>query len=119
MVYQTKRLELKILTEAAADMVLQFYLDNQEVFEEYETDRPQQFYTEPFQRMLLQCEYNLAVGSMSRGIQIKWLGRYRSMTLNGGFTSPVKWGTNLMSGIGAGDMPGKAYLRAYRLCLKR
>lgn len=61
MVYQTKRLELKILTEAAADMVLQFYLDNQEVFEEYETDRPQQFYTEPFQRMLLQCEYNLAV----------------------------------------------------------
>ena len=32
MVYQTKRLELKILTEAAADMVLQFYLDNQEVF---------------------------------------------------------------------------------------
>ena len=50
MSYRTKRLELKILTDTAAAQVLQFYLDNQEIFEEFETDRPQQFYTEPFQK---------------------------------------------------------------------
>ena len=61
MSYRTKRLELKILTDTAAAQVLQFYLDNQEIFEEFETDRPQQFYTEPFQKIILQSEYNLAV----------------------------------------------------------
>lgn len=65
MSYQTERLELKILTDTAAAQVLQFYLDNQEVFEEYETDRPQQFYTEPFQKLLLQSEYNLAIKQAS------------------------------------------------------
>lgn len=65
MSYQTERLELKILTDTAAAQVLRFYLDNQEVFEEYETDRPQQFYTEPFQKLLLQSEYNLAIKQAS------------------------------------------------------
>lgn len=61
MAYQTKHLELKILDDTKAEQVLKFYLDNQEIFEEYETDRPPQFYTEDFQRLLLESEYNLAV----------------------------------------------------------
>lgn len=61
MEYQTERLELKILTDTKAGQVLKFYLDNQEIFEEYETDRPPQFYTEEFQKLLLESEYNLAV----------------------------------------------------------
>lgn len=65
MIYQTERLELKILTDTAAPQVLQFYLDNQEIFEEYETDRPQQFYTRNFQKNLLHCEYNMAVKQTS------------------------------------------------------
>lgn len=61
MEYETKRLELKILPDTAAFQVLRFYLDNQEIFEKYETDRIPNFYTEKFQKMLLQSEYNLAV----------------------------------------------------------
>lgn len=61
MTYQTERLELNIVTDTKAEQVLKFYLDNQEIFEEYETDRPPQFYTEEFQKLLLQNEYNLAV----------------------------------------------------------
>lgn len=61
MTYQTERLELKIVTDEAASQVLQFYLDNQEIFERYEVDRMHNFYTEKFQKTLLQCEYNLAV----------------------------------------------------------
>ncbi len=64
MAYQTKRLELKILDDTKAGQVLEFYLDNQEIFEEYETDRPPQFYTEDFQRLLLEGEYNLIVKGM-------------------------------------------------------
>ena len=59
--YETQRLELKVLPNTAAAQVLQFYLDNQKIFEKYETDRPKQFYTEKYQKTLLQCEYNLAV----------------------------------------------------------
>ena len=65
MTYRTKRLELKILDDTASAKVLQFYLDNREVIEKYETERPSQFYTEEFQKMLLQGEYNLAVKQKS------------------------------------------------------
>ena len=65
MTYQTERLELKILDDTACARVLQFYLDNREMIEQYETDRPPQFYTEQFQKMLLQGEYNLAVKQKS------------------------------------------------------
>lgn len=61
MKYETDRLALQVLTAAAADRVLRFYQDNREFFEPYEVDRPQNFYTEQYQRTLLQCEYNLAV----------------------------------------------------------
>lgn len=61
MKYETDRLVLQVLTDAAAGRVLQFYLDNREVFEPYEVERAQNFYTEQYQKTLLQCEYNLAV----------------------------------------------------------
>ena len=59
--YETPRLILKVLPDTAARQVLQFYLDNQDVFEQYEIDRPRNFYTENYQKSLLHCEYNLAV----------------------------------------------------------
>ncbi|TGY96265.1 N-acetyltransferase [Petralouisia muris] len=65
MAYQTERLELKILDDTASAKVLQFYQDNREIIEKYETDRPPQFYTDQFQKMLLQGEYNLAVKQKS------------------------------------------------------
>lgn len=59
--YETSRLVLKILPSTAASQVLQFYLDNRSIFEQYEIDRPENFYTEEYQKTLLHCEYNLAV----------------------------------------------------------
>lgn len=59
--YETERLSLKILLDTAAEQTLQFYLDNKEVFEQYEADRSQNFYTIEHQKTLLHCEYNLAV----------------------------------------------------------
>lgn len=63
--YETNRLKIKILPETASELVLKFYLENKEVFEEYESDRPKRFYTEEYQRALLRCEYNLAVKQSS------------------------------------------------------
>lgn len=65
MTYQTERLELKILDDTASLKVLQFYLDNREMIEKYEIERPPQFYTEKFQKVMLQGEYNLAVKQTS------------------------------------------------------
>ena len=55
MKYETDRLILKILPDTAAGRVLQFYLDNREVFEQFEPDRPQNFYTMEYQKTLLHC----------------------------------------------------------------
>lgn len=59
--YETDRLCLKILKYDAAPQVLQFYLNNKEIFETYEPERPANFYTENYQRTLLNGEFNLAV----------------------------------------------------------
>ncbi len=59
--YKTERLSLRILPDTAAEQTLQFYLDNKEVFEQYEADRSPNFYTIEYQKTLLHCEYNLAV----------------------------------------------------------
>lgn len=59
--YETDRLILKVLKADAAEDVLQFYLDNQELFEKYEPERPDNFYTIGHQKALLICEYNLTV----------------------------------------------------------
>ena len=50
MIYETKRLCLRILTEESAPFVLHFYAENRDVFEAYEVDRPLNFYTEEYQR---------------------------------------------------------------------
>lgn len=59
--YETERLVLKILPDTAASQVLQFYLSNREIFEQYEVERPSNFYTEEFQKLMLHVEYNLSV----------------------------------------------------------
>ncbi len=57
--YQTDRLILRVLEPQDADMVLQFYLNNKEIFERYEPDRPKNFYTLSYHRAMLTAEYNL------------------------------------------------------------
>lgn len=59
--YETDRLILKVLKADDAENVLQFYLDNKELFEKYEPDRPDNFYTAAHQKAVLICEYNLTV----------------------------------------------------------
>ncbi len=58
--YETERLILRVLRAESAPAVLQFYLDNRELFERYEAARPDNFYTEQYQKTLLTAEYNLA-----------------------------------------------------------
>lgn len=65
MVYETSRLLLRILQEDAAAKVLKFYEENKEIFEEYEIDRGENFYTRAHQAALLRCEYNLMLRSQS------------------------------------------------------
>ena len=59
MVYETPRLFIKVLREEAVDQVLEFYAENKEIFEQYEIDRVENFYTKSHQAALLRCEYNL------------------------------------------------------------
>lgn len=61
LVYETDRLILKVLKADAAEEVLRFYLDNKELFEKYEPDRPRHFYTAAHQKAVLICEYNMTV----------------------------------------------------------
>ena len=60
-IYETDRLILKLLGEDDAPAVLQFYKQNQNVFEPYETIHPEQFYTVAYQRTLMNCELNLTL----------------------------------------------------------
>lgn len=57
--YETRRLILKVLGPDYSSDVLRFYLKDQDLFERYEADRSPNFYTEPHQRNILQCEYGL------------------------------------------------------------
>ena len=59
--YETQRLILKIIGPDYARDVLDFYLNDQKLFEKYETDRSPNFYTEEHQRTILQIEYGLAL----------------------------------------------------------
>jgi len=59
--YETQRLILKIIGPDYARDVLQFYFDDKELFEKYETDRSPNFYTEGHQHNILQVEYGLAL----------------------------------------------------------
>lgn len=61
MYYETDRLILRLLHERSAPDVLDFYKRNKNVFEIWEPDRPQNFYTVEYQAALLKCEFELAV----------------------------------------------------------
>ena len=58
--YETERLIMRILRPDSAPKVLDFYMRDREIFERYEPDRMQDFYTIYHQKNLLKCEYNLA-----------------------------------------------------------
>lgn len=59
--YETQRLILKIIGPEYAKDVLSFYLNDKELFEQYETDRCPNFYTETYQRNTLRAEYALTL----------------------------------------------------------
>jgi len=59
--YETQRLLLNIIKPDQADQVLDFYLRDKELFEQFEPDRPNNFYTRKFQQQTLLYEYNMAV----------------------------------------------------------
>lgn len=59
--YETNRLILRILNSHDAKKVLQFQVENRELFEKYEPDRPENFYTLSHQESLLRFEYKLAM----------------------------------------------------------
>lgn len=54
---QTNRLLLSVLESNYAADVLQFYQNNQSLFDSYEPTRPSNFYTLPFQTAFMQQEY--------------------------------------------------------------
>jgi ribosomal-protein-alanine N-acetyltransferase len=57
--YETNRLLLKVLGPDYAEQVLDFYLEDQELFERYEADRSPNFYTKEHHAHLLEVEYRL------------------------------------------------------------
>lgn len=61
LIYETDRLVLKILNTNEVKKVLQFQLRDRELFEKYEPDRVDNFYTLGHQEALIKCEYKLAL----------------------------------------------------------
>lgn len=59
LVYETDRLYLCVLNDSHALSVLNFYLDDKELFEQFEADRPYNFYTESYQKANLALEFQL------------------------------------------------------------
>lgn len=59
--YETDRLILKIVKPTCADQVLDFYMRDWKLFERFEPDRAQGFYTVDFQKQILSFEYNMAI----------------------------------------------------------
>lgn len=59
--YETQSLLLKIIKPDQADAVLDFYMRDKELFEQFEPDRMVNFYTCQFQKQMLLFEYNMAV----------------------------------------------------------
>ena len=56
MTYYTPRLILKTLDESYAENVLNFYLENKGLFEQYESTRPDNFYTIDYIKLVLAWE---------------------------------------------------------------
>lgn len=59
--YKNNNLILRVLTSDSANAVLVFYQRNREEFDQYETDKPDNFYTLEFIRSLLSAEYNSCI----------------------------------------------------------
>ena len=57
--YETNRLILKVLGSDYAQEVLDFYLNDKDLFERYEADRSPNFYTIAHHTQLLELEYRL------------------------------------------------------------
>lgn len=55
--YDFDDISLRILDKQYADMVLSFCSKNKEIFEQYEIDKPYNFYTLEFQKKLLEAEF--------------------------------------------------------------
>jgi [ribosomal protein S5]-alanine N-acetyltransferase len=55
--YETERLTLQIINAGYAQGVLDFYINNMDIFEPYEPTRPENFYTKAYQKALLSIEY--------------------------------------------------------------
>lgn len=59
--YETERLILKILDERYAGEVLEFLNEGASAFDEFESEKPSDFYTTSYQQRVLKMEYNLAL----------------------------------------------------------
>ncbi len=59
--YETDRLILKVLDGTYAEDILRFYAANRELFELCEAERPENFYTEAYQRRVLDYEFQMCV----------------------------------------------------------
>lgn len=55
-VYETERLNLKVLDEGYADLVLEYYLRNKKFLEQWEPVKGEEFYTKEFHEELLKNE---------------------------------------------------------------
>lgn len=66
-IYETKRLQIRILNGTHAAESLRFYEEDRELFEQYEPLRAHNFYTENYHRYLMNYEYNqILKGTMMR-----------------------------------------------------
>lgn len=57
--YETERLNIRILSSDFAGKTLEFHKNNRSTFEKYDGEKPENFYTLPYQKGLLQCEYQM------------------------------------------------------------
>lgn len=59
-IYETERLLLKVVNSAAAEQILDFYLRDKELFEQFEPERIPDFYTIEKLRKIADLEYHAA-----------------------------------------------------------
>ena len=124
-IYETDRLILKLLGEDDAPAVLQFYRQNRNVFEPYETIHPEQFYTVAYQRTLMNCELSLTLKHSLIRFYIfrrenpdEIIGTSASAISTVLLTIPVRPAIAFPPHTGTEDTPAKPLLLVFSLCLK-
>lgn len=102
--YETDRLVLKILKPEYAQLLLDFYLQDKELFERYEPDRAGNFYTIPYLKTLMKDDYNLAFKQLSvrfyvflKGQPDKIIGTVCFRNITKGFSSSCSLGYKFSS----------------------